>query len=211
MRDADVRAALLTSLAEFYGVSDDTRIVQEMGIWSGSVRIDVAVINGQLHGYELKSARDTLERLDAQADLYNQVFDKVTLVTAEKHFYKAEKKIPKWWGIAIAVPKKGGGVDLRHNRQPRQNRQIVPIQVARLLWRTELLDVLERHELSRGIRSGTVDAMAARVADRLSLHVLQTEVREILKRRPAWSRQSVNDQRDMAIAAIFDPLGAASG
>jgi hypothetical protein len=37
----------------------DTRVVEEMGIWAGSVRVDIAVINGEFHGFELKSDRDT--------------------------------------------------------------------------------------------------------------------------------------------------------
>jgi hypothetical protein len=60
MRDRDVRAALLRRLSSDYADDADTRIVEEMGVWSGSVRIDVAVINGELSGYELKSDRDTL-------------------------------------------------------------------------------------------------------------------------------------------------------
>jgi hypothetical protein len=80
MRDRDVRAAVLRKLAAVYGNDANTRIVQEMGVCSGSVRIDIAVINSELWGYELKSERDTLERLPSQAKLYNRVFDRVTLV-----------------------------------------------------------------------------------------------------------------------------------
>jgi hypothetical protein len=186
MRDADVRHALLRDLdAQFRG-DPDTRIVQEMGIWAGSVRIDVAVINGRLHGYELKSAKDTLERLDDQAALYNQVFDNVTLVTADKHYYKALKKVPKWWGISIAVPRKDGTISIRVSRKPRANKAVVPLQVARLLWKTELLEILERHQLVRGVRSGTSEAMASRLAERLQPSILREEVRRAIKARVGW-------------------------
>src|SRR5262245_6458552 len=99
MRDSDVRAATKRMLASLHAGDPFTRIVEEMGVWSGSVRIDVAVINGELHGYELKSERDTLERLPAQAGLYSQVFDRVTLVTADRHLKIAKKTIPRWWGV----------------------------------------------------------------------------------------------------------------
>jgi hypothetical protein len=49
MRDSDVRAAVRRKLREKYGHDPGTRIVEEMGFWSGSVRIDIAVINGELH------------------------------------------------------------------------------------------------------------------------------------------------------------------
>jgi hypothetical protein len=68
-----------------------------MGIWSGSVRIDVAVINGELTGYELKSDRDTLERLPLQAELYSRVFDRLILVVGKRHAKKAIEHIPEWW------------------------------------------------------------------------------------------------------------------
>src|SRR5579864_2664888 len=102
MRDSDVRTAVRAWLNAKYAADPNTRIVEEMGIWSGSVRIDIAVINGELHGFELKSERDTLARLEGQAELYSQVFDRMTLVTAERHLNKAQSKIPPWWGITTA-------------------------------------------------------------------------------------------------------------
>ncbi len=56
----------------------DTKVVQEMGVWNGTVRIDIAVINGELGGFELKSDSDNLLRLPAQAELYSRVFDRMT-------------------------------------------------------------------------------------------------------------------------------------
>ena len=55
MRDIDVRRAVRKKLGEQYAHDPDTRIVEEMGIWSGTVRIDIAIINGELNGFELKS------------------------------------------------------------------------------------------------------------------------------------------------------------
>jgi len=60
------------------------------------------VINGELHGFELKSERDTLARLEDQAELYSQVFDRMTLIIAKRHLEKAVPKIPRWWGIIAA-------------------------------------------------------------------------------------------------------------
>ena len=85
MRDADVRTALRRELEEHFRDDPDTRIVEEMGIWSGSARIDIAVINGELHGYELKSERDRLERPPRQIDLYNRVKIGTIVVVLEPH------------------------------------------------------------------------------------------------------------------------------
>src|SRR4051812_15627734 len=90
MRDSDVRKALKERLHTQHVDDPHTVILEEMGVWSGSVRIDVAVINGELNGYELKSDRDTLERLPLQADIYSRVFDRLELVVGQRHATKAE-------------------------------------------------------------------------------------------------------------------------
>src|SRR5665213_2389844 len=102
MRDIDVRIEVRRMLSMKHAGDPDTRIVEEMGVWSGSVRIDLAVINGELNGYELKSDRDTLERLPLQVELYSKVFDHLTLVVGKRHAKKARAQLPPWWGIFVA-------------------------------------------------------------------------------------------------------------
>ena len=41
MRDSDVRRSVKTWLAAEYAHNEDTRIIEEMGVWSGSVRIAI--------------------------------------------------------------------------------------------------------------------------------------------------------------------------
>jgi hypothetical protein len=194
MRDSDVRAAVRRALAKDYGDDPSTRIVEEMGIWAGTVRIDVAVINGELHGFELKSERDTLARLEGQRDLYNQVFDRVTLVAATRHLDSALGRIPDWWGVTRAVQDKDGSVRLRSLRRAKRNKYQVPLQCARLLWRSEALSILERYGIDRGYRSRPAETLAERLAVHLPIRVLVGEVREALKARPAWLGQAVGNQ-----------------
>jgi hypothetical protein len=202
MRDSDVRAAVIDWLGTKYG--PETRIVEEMGIWSGSVRVDIAVINGELQGFELKSERDTLVRLESQADLYNQVFDRVTLVAAKRHLEKAIDAVPRWWGIACATMTPNGAT-FRLIRRARRNPAIHPVQLARLLWRAEALEILVRHGYSRGFRRKNVDVIATRLAEVLSLKELAKEVRDALKRRPEWLGQPVGHERQMAIGHEASP------
>lgn len=82
--DADVRRALRRQLAQDHH-PPATRIIEELGLDEGSVRIDVAVVNGRLLGYEIKSDRDTLDRLREQACVYCSVFDEVVLVAGKRH------------------------------------------------------------------------------------------------------------------------------
>jgi hypothetical protein len=94
MRDSELRAAVKRRLEVDHAADPHTRIVEEMGIWSASVRVDIAVINGEMTGIELKSDRDTLGRLPFQAELYSRVFDKVELVVGGRHVSKAIPNVP---------------------------------------------------------------------------------------------------------------------
>src|SRR5687768_13175586 len=107
MRDRDVRQAIRQHLHALHDGDYETRIVEEMSVWSGTVRIDIAVINGELAGFELKSDQDTLDRLPLQADVYSRVFDRVTLVVGKKHVKKALSLIPAWWSVFVASGEQG--------------------------------------------------------------------------------------------------------
>lgn len=192
MRDFDVRFALRSYLDHLHQGDADTRVVEEMGIWAHSVRIDVAVINGELQGFELKSAKDTLERLPYQAELYNKVFDRVTLVVADRHAKKAISLIPNWWGISEA--KDGNsGVTLKYLRQPRINPRLCPLHVARLLWKSEALCIMQRYGLAKGFKSKPIDLIAHQLAESLPTDVLRREVRSALKVRKTQLGQPVGD------------------
>jgi hypothetical protein len=205
MRDADVRKAVRTMLDAQHAGDDHTRIVEEMGVWSGSVRIDIAVINGELHGFELKSARDTLDRLPKQAALYNEVFDRVTLVVASKHANKATAAVPQWWGICVADGSADTELRLNHARASETNPDLKPIQLARLLWRAEAIEILTAKNLVRGFRSKGAEILAERLAIVLSKDDLRFEVRSALKRRNNWLGQLGTNERDVPVQAKPDP------
>ena len=63
MSDACIRDALKRELLYEYKDDRQTVIIEELGVQHGTSRIDLAVVNGVLHGFELKSDRDTLTRL----------------------------------------------------------------------------------------------------------------------------------------------------
>jgi hypothetical protein len=56
-------------------------IIDELGLCRGTVRVDIAVVNGVLKGYEIKGDQDTLRRLASQAATYNRIFDTMTSQT----------------------------------------------------------------------------------------------------------------------------------
>jgi hypothetical protein len=185
MRDVDVRAALHSQLSESIGPhGDDTLVVDELGL-CGTARVDVAVVNGSLSGFELKSDVDTLRRLPAQVETYGTVLDHVTLVVTERHLEPASALVPDWWGVLVAKVE-NGQVALTATRPPGANPAVDPAALAQLLWRDEALSVLTHRGLDAGVRSKPRWALWERLAQSLELDELRDEVRAALKRRRGW-------------------------
>lgn len=185
MRDRDVRESVWRWLEAAHAGDPDTLMLDELGILNGATRIDIAVINGQIEGFELKSERDTLQRLPLQRDLYNKVFDRISLVVAENHREAAEEIIPEWWGLAIAHNYRGL-VEVTRQRMPELNPSLDAATLASLLWRDEALAVLDGYNLARGIRSKPREFLYRRLAEALDLDILRAEVRLALKAREGW-------------------------
>jgi len=208
MRDADVRRAVKAHLEILHEGDTTTRVVEEMGVWSGTVRIDIAVINGELCGYELKSDSDTLDRLPYQIEMYGKVFDRVTLVVGGKHYKKAATLIPKWWGCLIA-DMNGDEVTLRSKRTARRNPAPDPFVLAQMLWKDEAVAILEKHNLARGWRAKPATEISLRLTSELSFRQLSDEVRTALKVREKLG-QLAPGQLYMPVDGIAHPSSGTS-
>lgn len=186
MRDKDVREALHASLVAFHRLDlPNTRFVDELDL-CGEVRVDVAVVNGSLSGYELKSAKDNLRRLPKQVELYSKVLDYSVLVVAENHYDAALSIVPDWWGVTVAIGSSTGGVDLTDLRPPVFNVQIEPDYLSRLLWRDELLEELARLGIDRGYRSKPRRVLWSHFSSSVPLDEIRSIVRRRLKGRTNW-------------------------
>lgn len=83
-------------------------VIEALGLCRGQVRIDLAVVSGLLHGYEIKSDRDSLRRLQGQVDVFGRVLDRATLVVGERHLARAVKIVPDWRGVLRIAPSPKG-------------------------------------------------------------------------------------------------------
>lgn len=179
-RDADIRSVLLASLNAKYGDKNHDLIVEEFGC--KAARADVAVINGVLHAYEIKSDSDSLDRLPSQIDAYQGVFEYVTLVCGRRLLERARIAIPNWWGLQKAEFK-DGAVSIRELRTPKPNPNQSPLAVAKMLWKTEALAVLRKYG-HRGVTSKrTADEVSSAVAAHVPIVELTNEVRLAIKAR----------------------------
>ena len=186
MRDCDVRAALHAKVLAEHHDQPDTLVMDELALWYGTARVDVAVVNGRIHGFEIKSDRDTLERLEGQARIYSNVLDRVTLVVGTKHLERALRESPEWWGVKVAKQGPRRAVHFEEVRTPKMNPAVDPVAVAALLWCEELEDVLADVDAVRGYRGKSRDILSRRAAEVLRLTDLRSAVRARLKARGNW-------------------------
>ena len=93
--------SLTLRLKKQFPDGSDSLVINEFGC-AGS-RVDVAVINGRLHGYEIKSDCDTLLRLESQVPAFSAVFDRITIVVGSRHVDNLSGCVPPWWGVIEAV------------------------------------------------------------------------------------------------------------
>lgn len=186
MRDQDVRAAVHQKLLKESHLDPDCLVIDEFSISLGASRADIAVVNGVLHGYELKSEYDSLERLPLQIKHYSAVMDKVTLVVADKHLDGALELIPGWWGVKTVSVGPKGAIRIKHMRAEKLNRNYDSLMLAQLLWRDECIDVLERWGRSKGFKSKPRFELWNVVADFIPVADLRLEVRTALKNRIDW-------------------------
>ena len=189
-RDCDIRRVLLLELGLRYNDPERDLIVEEFGC--NSARADVAVINGSLHAFEIKSDSDSLDRLPSQIEAYRGVFEYVTLVCGRRLLDRARSSVPDWWGLQKAEYK-GGRVTLHKVKAPKLNPSQDALALAGMLWKAEALACLRKHGHKVVTSRSTADAVSRAVADFIPVSVLSDEVRQAIKIRggSGFARRSV--------------------
>lgn len=187
--DQDIRKALLEKVISEHVTNPDTLVIEELGLDRGSCRVDVAVVNGHLHGYEIKSASDTLDRLPGQEATYSKVLDRASLVVSENHIDKAIPLIPDWWGVRAVSVGPRGAVNIRLVRPSNLNPSICPESLAGLLWRDELVALLVEADVQKKALRANRSELCKIVASKIPLRSLRSHVRACLKSRTTWRRR----------------------
>lgn len=188
--DSMIRVILREKLEKKHSKDKHVRIIDELGLHHGDARVDIAVVNGVMHGYEIKSDQDTLLRLPEQIQVYNSVFDKMTLVVGKSHLYEAIKIIPDWWGIIVAKADANGNVFFNTIRKEENNKKQNQLSVAKLLWREEALRILEDIDEAKGLRSKPRDLIYTKLSTVLDQKTLNKKVRETIFFRADWRSES---------------------
>ena len=178
--ELSLREFLRVQLRERHQVDSDTVLIDEMGVCQGKARVDVAVVNGRLHGYEIKSERDNLRRLGSQAAMYNRVFDQITLVCWCSHTLNALEIIPPWWGVE-QISSDGFHLVYETLREGKRNPDQDVRAVVELLWRDEAMNLLSRRHSLRGLRGKPRTVIWEKVCELFTLDEVASAVRSHLK------------------------------
>lgn len=189
MKELDVRRLLYqTEIKKILGTVPNSRVVDELELLRGVVRVDVAVINDTLHGYEIKSASDNLLRLPTQQEHYGKVFEKMTLVADERHVEHAVKIVPPSWGL-ISVGVRDGKPFADEIWPARRGYDLDPLAMAQLLWREEALELMQYFDLSYGYASKPRKILWQVLASNLTVEQLKAFVCFKLRTRKGWKKQ----------------------
>ena len=161
--------------------------IYEFWVPRSNERADVVVIGSAMLGFEIKTDRDTLERLPRQVGAYNRLFDRCTLVLAERHLDAALAIVPEWWGVAMILADRAP-LSFSLVRPASPNCGVDPETLVRLLWREEVRSILSEFGAVPDTRASRA-SMWQELLRLVDLDGLKAAVRKaLLERDPSLAR-----------------------
>lgn len=163
--DKEIRFALIERLKR--ASNSPKAILEELRVHNGNAIADVVAVYKDLHCYEIKSDKDSIERVEKQAKYYDLVFRKTTLVTTDKHAARAAKYTPDHWGIVVARINEGNVSFLPKRKaelSPDFNKQLALLT----LWKSELTTLAEpisSSNLTKLSRKTLAELLANKLSD----------------------------------------------
>lgn len=140
--DKDIREPLFDFLEITCGT---IRILEEKTM--GKARADILMVTGEgLYGIEIKSDADTYTRLKKQVRYYDQYCDYCYAAVGTRHALHIGEHIPSHWGI-ITVDEEDHQPDFYILRRPAKNPRDTLKKKLSLLWRPELVHLLQKNKL----------------------------------------------------------------
>lgn len=141
------------------------------------------VTEEELIGFEFKSDKDNLKRLERQIHDYERYCDRNYLVTGQKYREKAPEEIPDHWGIYCIFLDDTETLQLECIRKalPNNKRMRLHNQL-RLLWRSELIPIIRKYKLG-GVTAKNKLELVRTMEHRLTKEIQKKELTEALIER----------------------------
>ncbi len=184
--DIEIRRALHKKVLMSQHKCSSTIVIDELGLAHGKNRIDIAVLNGCLHGYEIKSSKDNLLRLPDQLVEYRRSLQKLTLVVAPNHVDEIVSIAPEWSGIVLADKGGRGAIAFSTVRRSQRNPEVEAVALAHLLWKKEAINFLEELGVEKKLMKGTRLKLYENICSRASINELIDWIKTQFMERESW-------------------------
>jgi len=172
--DKDIRKPLLKHLYS----NNNIKTIEELDV-NGAI-VDIATIDEDYFcGYEIKSDKDTLRRLPMQMQIYNYVFDKITIVVGKSKLLKAIYIVPDFWGIILAK-KENNNINLMQIRFPELNTNININWLSKKLWKIDMVSILKKKNLYKGRSNYCRNDLLKIIVENISTRELKSYIRNVL-------------------------------
>ena len=188
MTDQLVRSAFHQSVLRYAHDCNDTFVIDELGIKNGSYRADIAVFNGKIVGYEIKTQNDTLTRLPSQATAYSQIFNEAFLIVSENHLESALEIVPDWWGVYLIKPTTENEYSFDCIRPAQSNANQDAFSMAQLLWKDEALEIANTLFNCNIKPSTTRQEIYGAISAACHTNALEEIVIKYIKKREKWRK-----------------------
>jgi len=146
LREQDIKIALIDWLYK-KGMLSDATIINEMVVANWSRRADLAIANGSLQAFEIKSDFDSLKRLDGQLKIFKSSFEKVTIVCAPKFTCEVSKRVSSDVGV-VEFQSNNNGVRFKVIQKGRICSRLNKVVYLGFLLKSELKDLLNQHGIT---------------------------------------------------------------
>ena len=184
--DPDIREALVEKRLEPHARRSGALVIHELGLAHAKRRVDVAVINGEIHGFEIKSAQDRLDRLPGQIEVYTRSLHRLTLVVATRHVKRVLEIIPPWCGVLKVLVGTRGGISFKSVRLAKKNPSVDPYILAHLLWRNEVQDILSKYDIQPAILRAPRAELYKLLVEKKPEANLAGMIKDAMEKREFW-------------------------
>ena len=186
LNDQAIRKGFLEKRLRDHVRSANTLVIHELGLAHARRRIDLAVINGVIHGFEIKSAVDSLARLGDQLETYSQSLQKLTMVVTDRHVAQVMESVPTWCGVTRAHRGPRGGLGFETLQRAKRNPRVDRIVLAHLLWRDEAQSILAQLGASKAELRAPRAVLYEALVEMLSETQLAAHIKAAMTQRQVW-------------------------
>jgi hypothetical protein len=146
MLNSDIRHALREHLKRQAGFSDDLLFAKDLGLAHHKSRIDLTALSPlTIHGYQIKSDRNTLIHVEAQIKIYEQTLPYLTFVVTPMHVNPILEITPDWCGILTVIQQPINRINFSFARHEKPSPKLNPIMLAHILRQDEAIELLNEY------------------------------------------------------------------